>query len=173
MRATDGAVLGYDGACLTVEAYDQMFMARATGSFPGNAYVNASLVAALVRALPAGDPLVVRCDVARLTVGSMSVGCDWRPMSDVLVRAPTARDWLVSLALPYMMPRARIAAGGLMKEVEAAERKLAQLVARTARSLAPFGVTRDDLRRLVEQRLRERCAARGSIPVKPDTDLES
>lgn len=45
---------------------------------------------------------------------------------------------------------------GLDKDVRAAEKKLDALVARVAKSLAPLGVTGEDVHALIERRLVER-----------------
>jgi hypothetical protein len=156
LRSGNRAVLGFDGSYLTVEVFDQMFVARATGVWPGNARVSATLIAALKQAPPAGDPLLVRYDGERLSIGSMRVDCVWQPVSAALTSAPAARDWIAALALRYSTPRGRIVTDGLANSIADAERKLSQLVARVARSLAPLGVTREDVRNLVETRMRER-----------------
>src|SRR5690242_8838951 len=101
VRAGNRAVVSFDGRCAFFEAFGQSFWAAASGAWPGNAYVNASLVAALARVPPTGDPLIIRCNRALLTIGATTVGCQWRPVSDMLMRAPAARDWLVSLSLPH------------------------------------------------------------------------
>jgi len=49
--------------------------------------------------------------------------------------------------------------GGYQKEIKKAERKLALLTARVARSLAPLGVTEHDIRELIENRMAKRHAA--------------
>jgi hypothetical protein len=50
VKPRDRAILGFDGSYLTVEAFDQMFVARATGSLPGNAHVGATLFEARTKA---------------------------------------------------------------------------------------------------------------------------
>jgi hypothetical protein len=54
------------------------------------------------------------------------------------------------------MSRGRILVEGRGAEVRAAERKLNALLRRVAKSLAPMGVTAEDLEALVERRLEER-----------------
>jgi hypothetical protein len=86
------------------------------------------------------------------------VGCAWQPVSNVLTKVPAAGDWIAALASSYTLPRGRIVTEGLAKEIEQAERKLALLVAKVAKSLAPMGVSADDIRNLVERRRAERYA---------------
>jgi hypothetical protein len=163
--------LGFDGSYLTVEALDQIFVARATGAWPGNAHVGATLIAALKQAPPAGDPLIVRCDGKRVSIGSVRIECEWQPVSAALVDSPAASDWLGALAMSYSMPRGRIATEELANAVDDAQRKLSQLVARVAESLAPVGVTKEDVRSLVESRLRERYGGRQAEGATGDEQL--
>ena len=159
LRAENRAVLGFDGSYLTVEGCDQMFVAGATGAWPGNAETSVNLIAALKQALPPGDPLHVRCDGNRLSIGSIRVDCYWQPVSAMLSKAPAAPDWIAALALRYSVHRGQIVTGGLKGEINDAEYKLSRLVARVAKSLAPLGVTAGDIHALIERRLRERHLA--------------
>ena len=156
IRPRDRAIFGYDGAFLTVEAFDQMFVARATGTWPGNAGVAATLIAALISATPSGNPLRLRCNGMRVSIGNISVDCEWQPVSETLMAVPAARDWLASLALAFTLPRGKIITGGYVNEVADAERRLHQLLVRNAKSLAPLGVEVEDLRKLVVAKLQER-----------------
>jgi len=73
-------------------------------------------------------------------------------------------EWVEAIALKYTLPRGRIFAEGRSSEARAAEKKLAVLIARVAKSLAPFGVTAGDIENLVEHRLEERYAAGQQAP---------
>lgn len=155
------AILGFDGSFLTLEVLDQMFAASATGTWPGNARVSATLIGALRQALPAGDPLVVQCDRERLSFGTLRVDCEWQPVSEELTTMPATEEWVATLALNYSMSRGKLITDGFKKSLDDAERKLTQRLRSAAKSLEPLGVTVEDLRRLVETRLRERY---GRIP---------
>jgi hypothetical protein len=97
----------------------------------------------------------------------MRVDCAWQPVSAALANAMPADDWIAALALRYSMPRGRIATDGFKRSVDDAERKLSRLVARVAKTLLPLGVTADDIRNLVETRMRERHA-RSNADGAPD-----
>jgi hypothetical protein len=156
----EGAILGFDGRYLTIEARNVAVLAQAVGAWPGNAHVSATLVRALIKAPPPSDPLIVTCDGQHVRFGPVKVGCTWQPVSSSLLEVPSRREWIESLALKYTLPRGRIIAEGLGSEVAAAERKLDALVRRVAKSLAPFGITTADVQELVERRLAERYARR-------------
>ena len=78
------------------------------------------------------------------------------PASSALLDLPAAPDWAGALSLKYRVPPPEAVARGYTSEIAEAERKLGLLLARVSRLLSPLGVTEDDLRALVEQRLAER-----------------
>lgn len=156
VKPKDRALIGFDGACLTLEAQDARFFAHATGSWPGTAIVGATLVHALATAPPADDPIVVSCDGEHLQFGPLKVACKWEPISETALSRPALPEWMEAIALKYTLPRARIAAEGCEGELKAAERHLAAVVQRAARSLSPTGVTIEDVTALVEKRLAQR-----------------
>jgi hypothetical protein len=101
---------------------------------------------------------MVRCDGDRLRFGSLTLGCEWQPVSDALLELPAVPDWVETLSVKYQASRGRILAGGYQVEIRKAERKLAMLTARIAKSLAPLGVTEQDIRALIEDRMARRFA---------------
>ena len=160
VRRAGPATIGFDGTYLTVEANVVTFLAHAVGAWPGNAIVNDSLVHALAAVPPVDDPVIVTCDGEQLHFGPLKVTCKWQPVSSSLLAVPVQREWIESLALKYTLPRGRIIAQGLGAELNAAERRLATLIRRVAKSLAPLGVTVSDVEALVDRRLAERYAGR-------------
>ena len=161
VHKSDRALVGFDGGWLTVEAGAVTFVAQATGAWPGNAIVSATLVRALATVPPTEDPIIVTCDGEHLRFGALKVVCKWQPVSSMVLARSRQPEWFEAIALKYTLPRARIIAEGRGAEVSAAERKLIALVRRVAKSLAPMGVTTADIEALVERRLAERYAGAG------------
>jgi hypothetical protein len=124
---------------LTVDAGPVAFVAQAVGAWPGNAIVSDSLVHALAAAPPVDDPVIVTCNGVVLNFGPIKVHCKWQPVSGALLAMPARREWVESLALKYTVPRGHIVTDGLRPELNTAQRKLAALVKRVARPLAPLG----------------------------------
>lgn len=116
-RPGDTATLGYDGQYLTIEARGIIILAQALGAWPGNALVNATLIAALVTVPPPSDPIIVTCDGEHVQFGPVKLGCVWQPVSGALLDIPTRREWIEAIALKYTMPRGRIVAEGLDPEL--------------------------------------------------------
>jgi hypothetical protein len=153
IRATEKALISFDRTFMLVEALDRGFVARASGEWPGTAKVNATLVAALAKAPPAAEDVRVAYADGKLRIGSLSVACEWQPVSVSMMNIRAAPDWVEALAMKYRLPRGRIVAEGLAERVEDAERQMDRLIVRCAKSLAPLHVSEADLRELVEKRL--------------------
>lgn len=155
----DVAVLGFDGRFFSIEALDQVIVAKADGVWPGLATVNSNVIVALAVAPPTGDPVSIACNGERLRIGSLTIGCTWQPVSHRLLELPASPDWVEAISIKYRLRRSQILAKGYGRVIAKAERKLAALIADTAKSLSPLGVTEKDIRLLVENRLAERYAA--------------
>ena len=67
--------------------------------------------------------------------------------------APFLRRFFEALSLKYPATRAQILAGDNKLAIEEAERKLDKLVAKASKLLEPLGVTQQELRLLVRDRL--------------------
>lgn len=166
-RKSDRASFAFDGSFLSIDALGSMFAARATGAWPGVATCTASVVLALVKAPPVGAEVELGYADGHLRVGALAVTAEWKPVSGELLALPAAPDWVETLSLNYRVHRARLLQSGRLREVEAAEKKLAATIAKAAKALAPLGVPEPDLRRLVERVLEERWragAGRGAPP---------
>ena len=160
-RSTEKALFGFDGRFFSIEALDVVVVAKADGVWPGIASAGASFVVALAQVPPVGDPVDpvrIACKDQHLRFGSLTIGCEWQPVSHTLLKLPAAPDWIEALSLKYCGTRAHILAGGYNFDIEKAERKLGKLVARVTKLLAPLGVTEQDLRLVVEDRLAKRFA---------------
>ena len=73
VRPAERAILGFDGSYFTVEAFDQMFVAKATGTWPGNAHVGATLIGAMKQA----PPPAIHWSSAATAAASPSAASGW------------------------------------------------------------------------------------------------
>ena len=158
IRRSQKAILGFDGRFFSIEALNCVIVASAYGMWPGNACVSAQFVCALALGLPAGDPVNVVCDGEHLRLGTLTISCTWQPVSETLLDVPAAPDWIEALSLKYRASRGRILADRLAPEIAKAERKLAAVISKVAKSLAPLGITEKDIQALIDERLVERYA---------------
>ncbi len=162
LHSEERAILGFDGAYLSIEARDTMAIASATGSWPGNASVSASLLVALAANPPAADPLILTCDCKRVSFGPVKLNCRWQPVSNEILDLPPAADWIRGLILRYTSPQSELAPRGRRNEIAGAERKLLAVVTKAAKPLAPLGITVSELHAFVESRLEKRYAGASS-----------
>jgi hypothetical protein len=150
IKAAERAILGFDGRCLTIEVRNAMVHAQAVGVWPGNAVVSATTIAALTAAPMAGDRVTVSCDLESVKFGPLKVGCVWQPISEKVMDLDPVADWLCGIAIKYTMSRGQIVSEGLTQDVAVAEQKLAAIVKRAAKTLAPIGISASELEWLIE-----------------------
>jgi hypothetical protein len=151
------AVIGFDGRFFSIKAANRVIVAHAHGTWPGLAFVRSNAIVAMALAPPEGEPVRVSCDGKRLRFGSFSVVCAWQPISITLLSLPGAPDWLEALSREYRAPRSQPCTdGGTEVHVIKSEQQLARLVSRAAKTLAALGITEQDIRSLIENRLAHR-----------------
>lgn len=156
IKPSQKAILAFDGRFFSLEGLDCTVVTNAEGVWPGVAEVGAQVLFALAKFPPVEELVAVHCDGEKVRIGPLTVGCKWQSVSHTLLKLPAAPDWVEALSLKYRASRAQILADKLEFDIEMAERKLRTLIKRVAKSLAPLGVTQDDVRLLIEQRLTAR-----------------
>ncbi|MGC2519347.1 MAG: hypothetical protein WA373_09625 [Burkholderiales bacterium] len=155
VRVRERAMLGFDGSFLSIEAIGLVAAMHAEGQWPGVAVIPAEYITTLARVPPKLDPVVLTCDGARVKIETISFPCTWQPVSNILLEMDGAPEWVQALLLKYRRTRGEILANKLQPKIDDAERQLEKLLRRTAKHLAPLGVTIDDLRKLIELRLQK------------------
>ena len=155
LNGSEKALLSFDGKFFSIEAFEVTAVLHAKGHWPGVATIFAEYVAALAEVPPQDESLVLTCDERRVRIGTTSVPCEWRPISEILMEIPAAPDWIDLLRMPYRCTRAQILAAGMQPKIDGAERELQKVLKRAAKPLAPLKVTVEDLRSLVEGKLRK------------------
>lgn len=158
IKSHEKAILAFDGQYLSIESLDKVLVAGADGTWPGIAYITAGVIVAFASAPPAGDSVLLSCNGERVRFGSLTVGCKWQPVSQTLMRVEAVPDWVEAISLKYRAHRSTMISGKHKAVISEAETKLTKLIGQVAKKLAPVGITEDDLRSLVEQRLAERYA---------------
>jgi len=164
-RPVDARVRFEDG-WLSIEAGDAMGDAPAHGTWPLPIFVAASWVRRLAKRLPAGDPIHMRVDAGRLYANRYSEPCAWTPRAQPIPAEPPPIDenFLILEAARILKPL-RVRSSDLEDLVSEArsrgaaswavdEKKIIALVAKAWALLAPVGVETADLRRLVNDAVR-------------------
>jgi hypothetical protein len=155
---SEKASLAFDGQYFSIIMLDCAVAMSAQGSWPGTAEVSAKAMEALLRFPPSGNSLEVVCDGKQVRIGTLQVSCVWRPVSHTLSKLPGAPDWIEALSLKYRATHAQIREARLDERIRKADRQLEKLTSRVAKSLAPLGVTEQEVRDLVEASMARKYA---------------
>lgn len=141
----DNGVLFIDGPGTTVDL-------PASGSWPGRARLAASFARMLALAPPAGDPLVLEFADGQLVIRgatTLRLRAVWEDISPP--RADTVLD-LSDRELLKLQAReapAAIVSSGLERAIRRAELRLQRSIDRAYKSLAEYGLSRDELEKSV------------------------
>jgi hypothetical protein len=144
-------------ASFEVEGQDAIAV-RAEGEWHGHAHVPAFYFAAFHKAPPIEDPVIILYRDGKLHVSTLTLGCDWETVSAKVIQASEAPGVLDLLALERTVSRAEVHGTSLGKRISQAKRTATAAVTRAASSLEQFGIAREEIERLVEQRIQERIA---------------
>jgi hypothetical protein len=150
------AVIGFDGRFFSIKASNRAIVAHAEGTWPGLAYVRSNAIIALALAPPDAEPLRICCDGKRITFGTYAIFCAWQPISSTLLSLPATPDWVEALSRGYRSSSARnrTCEPTQGKITTKSEQQLARLVAQAVKALYELGITEQDIRSLLDKRLR-------------------
>ena len=156
----------FEDGRLSVEAYNTVADAPARGEWPLTICVGTSWVSRLAKRLQAGDPIHLCVDAGRLYANRYSEPCAWtaREQPATADPPPIDEDVLIQEAVRILKPL-RIRRSHLEELVSEArarataswsveEKKMIAIVARAWVLLAPLGVETADIRRLVDNAVR-------------------
>jgi hypothetical protein len=156
----------FEDGCLSIEAHNTVADAPARGTWPLPIFVGASWVRRLAKRLPAGEPIRLRVDAGRLYANRYSEPCAWTPREQPMpAEPPTIDENLLILEAARVLKLLRITTTQLEELVSEArergtaswsveEKKMIVIVAKAWVLLAPLGVETSDIRRLVDDAVR-------------------
>lgn len=156
----------FEDGRLSIEAYNTVADAPARGTWPLPIFVGTSWVNRLAKRLPVGNPIHLRVDARRLYANRYSEPCAWTPREQPAAKEPVPinEDLLIQEAARILKPL-RIKRSHLEELVSEArakataswsveEKKMIAIVAKAWALLAPLGVETADIRRLVNNAVR-------------------
>lgn len=147
------ALVSMEGDSLCFSVGGVATYAKAAGSWSGEARIPGPFLLALARMPPPGDPVVVVVRDGRFHFGSLSVTCveqdAWQ--SEIALPLDPSVGEILRVALSY--PADRVEMAGLKKSVEDAWARAGKLIDQAATTLAPLGLTREDLRKALVEKL--------------------
>jgi hypothetical protein len=160
------ASLRFEDGCLSIEVGNTSADAPARGTWPLPIFVSAWWARRVARRMPAGDPIRLRADAGRLYANRYSEACSGTPREQPAPTEQSAIDEnvLISAAAWILKPLRveRPAVESLVSEALARgtaswsveEKQMMAIVAKAWALLAPMGVETRDIRRLVDNAVR-------------------
>jgi hypothetical protein len=148
-------IVGYEDGLLRLQTDEVTVMASAAGQWPGRARVHHRFFLALAESLPTGDPLPVRVEEGRFSVGRIRTDCVWQPdgqtvPSPVPFRAPADPTLRDLLTLSHHYTDTELNDRGWLERVAEARQERRERIRRALNLLEPLGVDEKSLEALVE-----------------------
>ncbi len=148
------AVLSFEGGALSIALPGMEVGAAATGDLAGRVRVPAQFIQMLAKMPPTGDPVVFTVEGDRLRVGSSTTPCTWEEDAGARIRLPLNPPFTTVLGVAYHYTPDDIEKAGLKEAVAAAEKRRDALIGQALGALGEFGVTRAELRTLVDDKMK-------------------
>ena len=149
MKPSDRAVLTYSGQELLIDFPGGQVSIDAAGTWPEKVHLTLSVILGWGKFYSKSDTIEMFISNGRIHMGSSSAGCTvFDTLASQITLPLNAVLWeLVAVKMAHTAEE--IQASGLASRVEAAEERAINLVDKAAQTLAPLGVTVNDVRTLV------------------------
>lgn len=157
------SVVRFSGGELHVSCAGREFSTPASGRWPGEARVSASLWVALAKVPPTQDPLSIAVLDGRLRVGSSSTPCRWQKDGLARVDVPLGATLLDILRLGVRHDPDMLRQSGVDRVITQARADADRRLKEAARMLSPLGISLPQLTVLLNMRVRA-----GLSPKKPE-----
>lgn len=148
------AVVRFSGGKLHVSCGGAQFSTPATGRWPGEARVSASLWVALAKVPPTQDPLSMTVRDGRLRVGTSSAPCRWQKEGLARVEVPVGATLLDILRLGAQHDPETLRQSGVAQTVAQARADADRKLAQAARTLTPLGIGLVQLHAMLDLQIR-------------------
>lgn len=146
---------------LIIESGDTKTVMHATGEWQGRVHCSPEVLRAVATVPPAEDPVRIAYADDRITIGMLTVPCQWEPVSRKFMKVLKEPDLLDLLAMGRSLPRTELLGTPLGQKVAGAEEDQNERVRRAAAELGPLGISNHDLTQLVAQSVKKRITERG------------
>lgn len=147
------AIMTFEDEALVVHCGGASARAGAEGEWPGRLRVSSSALLGLGEVLPEENPLPVQVTGDKLRIGSVSISCTWDETERELVAIPMNANLLRLLQVDQQYPDDVLEGSGLAMKIEEARQHSESLLDEAVETLAPLGITREDLVELLQSRL--------------------
>lgn len=156
------ALLSFEGGFLSIESGDVTAVMRASGEWNGRATFAPNILRAVATVPPSQDPLSIAYAEGHLLIGSLTVPCQWRLLSQALIHDLENPSLMDLLVLERTISRVELKGSTLGRRISAAIPRAELRIRKAATQLAELDVTQADIRALVEAKITARLKPRTS-----------
>lgn len=157
-RKLGPALLAFENGFLSIESGEVTAVMRATGEWHGRATISPQTLRALATVPPNQDPLTISYADGHLLIASMTIACEWHPVSESLIQNlenPSVFDLLV---MERTLPRSEIKSTELGRRVTDAAKDAEKRIRKAASQLSDLHVTEAEVLALVDSKIKARLA---------------
>jgi hypothetical protein len=153
--------------------------ASAEGAWNGQARVKCDALCRLAKVPPVKDPVVIHVDGDRINIGGSFMPCVWEPVAPrdlftaeagVPIQAPINPNLSLLVSMMLDFTDEEIVKSGLADHICKARTRKETLISRAAHELAELEITRVDLRKLVDERLRGKSRGFGKTATRNEPE---
>lgn len=150
------ASLTYADGLLEIALRGASVRIDAEGHWHGTAHVAVQPLATLTRIPPKYERLEILYEAGRVKIGTMRLTAEWQDIGPPQLDLPLDASILDYLALKVHRTPAEITASGLDTQLDRFEEEADKILARAKKALSPLKVTRQELWRMLWEKLRSR-----------------
>lgn len=155
-RKLGPALLAFQDGFLSIESGEFTAVMHATGEWNGRATFSPEALRAIATVPPNNDPLPITYADGHLLIGSITIACQWRLISEPLIHDLNNPTLMDLLALERTMPRSEVKGTPLGRQMTGAAREANRRIQKACAQLAELEITEDEIRELIEARISAR-----------------
>lgn len=150
------ALLAFENGFLSIESGEVTTVMRATGEWDGRATISAQTLRAIATVPPSQDPLTISYADGHLLIASLTIACEWHPVSERLIHDLENPSLFDLLLMERILPRSELKNTELGRRVTAAAKDSEKRIRKAASQLADLHVTEAELLALVDSKIKAR-----------------
>ena len=147
------ALFALDNGFLTIESGDVTTAMHAAGEWHGRATCAPNILRALAAVPPTHDPVPISYADDHLLIGSLTIPCQWRLVSEKFIGDINYPGLLDLLALERTISRPEYLGSELGKRIRSARNSVETRIAKAALHLADLEISESEIQALVEARI--------------------
>ena len=154
------ALLAFENGFLSIESGDVTAVMRATGEWHGRATIPPNTLRAIATVPPSQNPLTISYADGHLLIASMTISCEWHPVSEKLIQKLETPSLFDLLVMERTLPRSEMRSTALGIQIADAVQQAGKRIRKAATQLTELGVTEDEILALVDVKIRSRLTPR-------------